>query len=63
MVGPKNCGDKVIEDVLVTIPFPKTVATVNLEALIGSTIWDDQTKVFRPTPPFSFHFYSNLTSS
>lgn len=47
MVGPKNCGDKIVEDVLITIPFPKTVATVNLEALIGSTNWDDQTKLFK----------------
>ena len=58
MVGPKNCGDKVIEDVLITIPFPKTVATVNLEALIGTTNWDDQTKV-----PLLFSLYNQLFSN
>lgn len=47
MVGPKNCGDKPVEDVLITIPFPKTVATTNLEATIGTTSYDDRTKVFK----------------
>jgi len=47
MVGPKNCGDKSVEDVLVTIPFPKCVATTNLEATIGSVSYDDRTKLYK----------------
>jgi hypothetical protein len=47
MVGPKNCGDKPVEDVLITIPFPKCVATTNLEPTIGTITYDDRTKVTR----------------
>ena len=46
MVGPKSLPTgKVIEDVVITIPFPKTVSTVSLEATVGSYVFDDMAKV------------------
>ena len=48
MIGPKNCGDKVVEDVVVTIPMPSCVTTYNLEPSIGTTQYDDKTKVSFP---------------
>jgi len=47
MIGPKNCGDKTVEEILITIPFPKCVATTNLEPSYGTTSYDDRTKVFK----------------
>ena len=45
MIGPKNCGDKVVEDVVVNIPLPSCISTFNLEPSMGSTKYDDKTKV------------------
>jgi len=47
MVGPKNCGDKTVEDVIVTIPIPSCVSTHNLEPTMGITKYDDKTKLFK----------------
>lgn len=45
MIGPKNCGDKVVEDVVITIPLPPCVSTYHLEGSMGTTSYDDKTKV------------------
>jgi len=47
MIGPKNCGDKTVEDVIVTLPIPSCVTTHNLEASIGMTKYDDKTRLFK----------------
>jgi AP-3 complex subunit mu len=42
-------GPLVVEDVAVTIPFPKLVRTTNLEVNMGNVIYDEATKVARWT--------------
>lgn len=45
MVGSKaSVGNRQIEDVVVTIPFPKTVLNANLSANFGTVQFDDTTK-------------------
>lgn len=44
MVGSKLPG-KVIEDVVITIPFAKAVGSTNLTANHGQVRYDDMTKV------------------
>ena len=45
MVGTKNTGGKQVEECVITIPFPKTVANANLTVNHGSFHYDDITKV------------------
>lgn len=45
MVGPKNTQGKAIEEVVVTIPFPKVISTTNLTANFGNVQYDDLNKV------------------
>eukprot|EP01114_Cavostelium_apophysatum_P011108 TRINITY_DN2529_c0_g1_i1.p1 TRINITY_DN2529_c0_g1~~TRINITY_DN2529_c0_g1_i1.p1 ORF type:complete len:416 (-),score=114.24 TRINITY_DN2529_c0_g1_i1:97-1344(-) len=45
MCGPKNTQGKTIEEVCITIPFPKTTSTTNLTANYGYINYDDMTKV------------------
>jgi len=45
MVGPKNNQGKVIEEVVITIPFPKSVTTANLTANFGYINYDDIAKI------------------
>ena len=47
MVGPKNCGDKVVEDVEIVVPLPACVSTHHLEPTVGHTKYDDRTKTLR----------------
>jgi len=44
MVGTKNTGGKPVEDMVVTIPFPKSIASTNLTANFGNVQYDDITK-------------------
>eukprot|EP01133_Synstelium_polycarpum_P016674 gene16674-19816_t len=44
LVGSKNINNKVVENVFVTIPFPKTVSGTNLTVNVGSQVMDDATK-------------------
>ncbi len=44
MAGTKNPG-KPIEDVVITIPFPKSISSANLTANFGNIHYDDITKV------------------
>lgn len=46
MVGAKNTMGKNLENVAVTIPFPKSVASANLTANIGAVQFNDMNKVF-----------------
>jgi AP-3 complex subunit mu len=45
MVGMKNTQGKPVEDVVITIQFPKTIASASLSANIGQVQFDDITKV------------------
>jgi len=45
MAGPKNTMGKTIEDVSITIPFPKSVASTNLTATHGTVQYDEISKV------------------
>jgi AP-3 complex subunit mu len=45
MVGTKNTGGKQVEDVVIAIPFPKSVANANLSVNHGSFHYDDISKV------------------
>lgn len=45
MVGPKNNMNKTVEAVVVSIPFPKAVASTSLTANVGSIQYDEQSKV------------------
>jgi len=44
MVGTKNTGGKPVEEMVVTIPFPKSIASTNLTANIGNVQYDDISK-------------------
>jgi len=46
MVGPKNCGDKIVEDVVISFPMPQCVSTHHLEPTVGTIKFDDKTKLF-----------------
>jgi len=45
MVGIKNSGGKPVEDVIVTIPFQKSISSANLTANFGTVHYDDITKI------------------
>lgn len=45
MCGLKNARGREVEDVVVTLPFPKTVATVNYVANTGAVTYDEVSKV------------------
>jgi len=45
MVGTKSTGGKPVEDVVVTIPFPKAVSTTSLAPNVGYIQYDDITKM------------------
>lgn len=45
MCGPKNTQGKVVEEVIITIPFPRTVTNVTLNANHGYINYDDMTKI------------------
>jgi len=45
MVGTKSVQGKSVEDVIITIPFPKMVSTVTLSANYGQVQTDDITKI------------------
>jgi len=45
MVGLKNTGGKPVEDVTLTIQFPKVISTATLTANYGAIQYDDQIKV------------------
>lgn len=45
----RSSGSVIIEDVLVTIPFPKVVNTTNLSANIGRVLYDESLKVAKWT--------------
>ena len=45
MAGPKACGGKTVEDVVITIPFPQSVSSANLSATHGNVHYDELTKV------------------
>eukprot|EP01118_Nematostelium_gracile_P002303 TRINITY_DN12533_c0_g1_i1.p1 TRINITY_DN12533_c0_g1~~TRINITY_DN12533_c0_g1_i1.p1 ORF type:complete len:414 (+),score=79.98 TRINITY_DN12533_c0_g1_i1:196-1437(+) len=45
MVGLKNTQGKVVEDTVITIQFPKAVATCTLTPTYGTCLYDDTTKV------------------
>lgn len=47
MVGTKANRDKPVEDVVITIPFPKVVSTVNLTASHGRVAFDEVSKICR----------------
>mmetsp|Transcript_3041 Transcript_3041/g.4928 ORF Transcript_3041/g.4928 Transcript_3041/m.4928 type:complete len:311 (+) Transcript_3041:182-1114(+) len=48
MVGPKsNLGGRTIEDVVITIPFTKNIATTNLNVNHGTAHFDETTKCLR----------------
>ncbi len=53
IVGIKNNGGKAVEEVKITIPFPKSVLTVNLTPSFGKIAFDEVTKVMA-TIRFSF---------
>ena len=49
MVGPKaNLAGRTIEDVIITIPFSKGIASTNLSVNHGTAHFDDATKVGPP---------------
>ena len=45
MVGMKNIQAKVVEEVVITIQFPKSISSTTLTANIGTVNYDDLTKV------------------
>lgn len=45
----KSSGSTAIEDITVSIPFPKAVRTTNLSATIGRVLYDESTKVAKWT--------------
>jgi len=45
MVGPKNLNNKVVEGVVIIIPFPKSIVSSNLTANIGAVQYDELQKV------------------
>jgi len=47
MVGPKNTQGKAVEEVVITIPFPKGTSSANLTANFGQVEYNDMTKVCR----------------
>jgi len=49
MVGPKNTMGKTIENVSVTIPFPKNVSSTNLTCTVGSIQYDEISKICKWT--------------
>lgn len=46
-VGPKNTMGKTIEDVVLTIAWPKSVLSVSATASVGSSTFDPQQKITR----------------
>uniref|UniRef100_A0A7S4JY63 MHD domain-containing protein n=1 Tax=Paramoeba aestuarina TaxID=180227 RepID=A0A7S4JY63_9EUKA len=44
MVGPKATGGKPVDDVKITMPFPKSVLTVSLSPTFGKFSYDESTK-------------------
>ncbi len=51
LVFPGKKGPMIVEDVVVTIPFPRVVKTANLSADAGSVLYDEATKVARWSIP------------
>jgi len=49
MAGTKNTGGKQVEDVVITIPFPKSISSTTLSANFGTVSYDDITKVCKWT--------------
>lgn len=49
MVGAKNTNNKPVEDVVITIPFPKSIISSNLTANIGVVQYDEMAKVLDNT--------------
>lgn len=47
MVGTKQTNGKQVEDTVITIPFPKSVSSVNFTVSTGNFQFDDMTKVCR----------------
>jgi AP-3 complex subunit mu len=45
MVGLKNTGGKVVEEMSLTLQFPKSINTATLTANYGTVQYDDQNKV------------------
>jgi AP-3 complex subunit mu len=45
MVGTKSTGGRPVEDLVITIPFPKGIASTSLSANFGTVHYDDITKV------------------
>lgn len=56
MCGTKNTRGKDVEDVVVTIPFPKSVATVTFSANCGSVHYDDMSRVRVSLCPQRWHW-------
>ena len=51
MIGPKDCGDKIVENVTVSIPMPPCVVTHTIEPNIGRINFDEKTKVLHWSVP------------
>ena len=62
MVGPKaNLAGRTIEDVIITIPFSKGIASTNLSVNHGTAHFDDATKVGPPdtSPNWTLHTHTH----
>jgi AP-3 complex subunit mu len=51
MVGTKSTQISAVEDIVITIPFPKTISTVSATSPVGNVQFDELTKVAKWTIP------------